>query len=436
MSQQILAILDYMEKEKGISRAEMVRTISDAIVLAAQRSINAEQDLEVSINPKTGALRAFTRLRVVDSVGDPNREIHVQKAWMEDPTLKLGDIFRQEIQPAVLGRIAAQAARSAINQSVRNHERTRITTQYERLIGTIVTGTIIRREVKELRFSDKGSFTDFIVSVNGDEGTLAQRDIIPGEDLRIGNSVRALLVGLNGNGAGPLLTLSRTSPRFVAALMHMETVELGDGTVEIVRLVRDAGYRTKIAVRSRDSRVDPVGACVGIHGARIKAVVKELCGEKIDIINYDDDLQKFFREALRPVIPQNIEIDTANQRIHFEVPESDLALVIGRGGKNARLTSKLLNWRLDIATATSGQMKFDSDVQKAIEVLHASIGLAAECAARLISIGITTAEALEGVTVGDLVDAGLEVKDAVAVTDAYKHHRREQGIGNASPVDQ
>ncbi|MDR3316770.1 MAG: transcription termination factor NusA [Puniceicoccales bacterium] len=429
MSQQILTVLDYMEKEKGIPRTEMVRAISSAIIFAAQRSVNAGQDLEVSINPKTGALKAFARLCVVDSVGDPNREIHIQKARETDQNIKIGDTLRREIDPTVLGRIAAQAARHAIGQSVREHERNRVTGQYERLVGTIVGGTIIRRELRENRYTDKGPMVDFVVDISGDEGVLAQRDVIPGEELRTGGGVRALLVGLNGNNSGPLLTLSRTSPRFIAALLQLEIAELADGTIEIVRLVRDAGYRTKIAVRSRDRRVDAVGACIGAHGARIKNILKELGGEKIDIMAYDDDLEKFFHEALRPAVPQNIQVDAANQRIRFEVPEGDLALVIGRGGKNARLTSRLLNWRLDIATASSGQVKFDLNVQKAVEVLNAHIGLPEECAARLITIGITTPEALDGVTVGDLVDAGLEMKDAVLTVDAYKLYLKRRDTG-------
>ena len=431
MSQQILTVLEYMEKEKGIPRAEMVRTISEAIAIAAQKSINAEQVLEVSINPKTGALKAFALLRVVDSVGDINREIHVQKAMEEDPSVAVGDTVRREIDPVILGRIAAQAARHAIAQSVREHERTRVTGQYERRIGKIVSGTIMRREIRESRFSGKGPTTDFIVNVDGTEGILAQRDIIPDEEFRPGDGVRAILIGLGSSGFGPMLILSRTSPKFVSALLQLEIAELADDTIEIVRLVRDAGYRTKIAVRSRDKRVDPVGACVGSHGIRIKNIIKELGGEKIDVIAYSDDLQKFFQEALRPAIPQNVHVDAENQRIRFEVPESDLALVIGRGGKNARLTSRLLNWRLDISIANSGQAKFDMNVQRATESLNVNIGLDPACAARLIGIGITTPEALDGITVSDLVDAGLEIKDAVSAIDAYKKYRKNRGGGDS-----
>jgi N utilization substance protein A len=424
MSYQILAVLDYMEKEKGIPRSEMVKTISEAIVFAAQKGVNAGQRLDVTINPKTGALRAHALYTVVDSVSDMQREIHIQKAQAEQPELRLGDTLRREIDPAVLGRIAAQAARQAISHGVREHERSRLTVQYERQIGKIVSGTVVRREVYESRTAGGAPQVNFIVNVNGDEGVLSQRDTIPGEEFRSGDSVRALLVSIHSYGQGTSLLLSRTPPRFVEALLQLEIVELGDGTVEIVRLVRDAGYRTKIAVRSRDPHVDAVGACVGTRGSRIKNIIRELGGEKIDVMRYSDDLTKFFQEAVKPAVAQNIQIDEANQRIRFEVPEGDLALVIGKGGKNARLTSRLLNWRLDISSPNAGQAKFGQNMQRAMEDFQTQFNLPAECASRLIAIGITTPDALEGVTVGDLVNAGMAMGDAVRAVDAFKHRQR------------
>jgi N utilization substance protein A len=413
-----------MEKEKGIPRAEMVKTISEAIAFAAQKGINAGQHLEVAINPKTGSLRAYALYAVVDSVSDLQREIHVQKAQVEQPEIRLGDTLRREIDPAILGRIAAQAARQAISHGVREHERSRLTSQYERQIGKIVSGTIVRREVYESRMAGGTPMVNFVVNVNGDEGVLAQRDIIPGEEFRAGDSVRALLLNIHSYGHGTSLVLSRTPPRFVEALLQLEIAELGDGTVEIVRLVRDAGYRTKIAVRSRDSHVDAVGACVGARGSRIKNIIKELGGEKIDVMRYNDDLIKFFQEAIKPAVAQNIKIDESTQRIRFDVPESDLALVIGKGGRNARLTSRLLNWRLDISSPSVGQAKFGQNMQRAAEDFQTQFGLSSECAAKLIAIGITSPDALEGVTVGDLVDAGMAMGEAVHVVDAFKHRQK------------
>jgi N utilization substance protein A len=424
MSQQILAVLEYLEKEKGIPRAEMIRTISNAIIFSAQRGVNAGQRLEVEINPKTGALKAFSLLTVVDSVSDVQQEIHISKARIDNPNLQLGDEIRQPIDPAFLGRIAAQAARQAINRGVREYERTRICDEFQGQLGKIVNGVVRRKEVKDIRNYQGNTITDYVIEVGRVEALLAQRDTIPGEEFHVGDSVRALLLKFGEGDNDPPLILTRTSPEFVAALLRTEITELGDGSVKLVRLVREAGYRTKIAVASEDSHIDPVGACVGARGMRVKAITRELFRENLDVIRYNEDLLKFLHEALRPIIPQNIVVDELERRIRFAVPSSDLAIVIGKYGLNARLTSRLLNWHLDIDTLNENQAKFDFNVRHALNELKALEALPDGLAERLIGIGIISAEALEGVTVGDLVDAGLAQSDAVIVVDAYKDHRR------------
>ncbi|MDR1457153.1 MAG: transcription termination factor NusA [Puniceicoccales bacterium] len=427
MSQQILAVLEYLEKEKGIPRAEMIRTISDAIVLAAQRGVNAGQKLEVEINPRTGALNAYSVLDVVDSVGDTRREIHVSKARTLDSRAQVGGVIRQAIDPSFLGRIAAHAARQAINDGVRDFERTRVCSEFESHVGKIVSGIVRRKEVYEAKVANGRPIVDYILEIGKVEGLLAQREMIPGEEFRIGDSVRALLLNLGERADDPALILSRSIPRFVTALLQLEISELGDGSVEIVRMVREAGYRTKIAVASRDQHIDPVGACVGSRGMRIKAIIKELSGEKLDVIRYSENLTKFLTEALRPVIPQNVEISEKEQRIRFAVSEPDLPLVIGKRGMNARLTSRLLNWRLDIGTLNDSQAKFDAGIQQATADLGILAGVSASVINQLIGIGITSAEALGGVTVGDLVDAGLTMEDAVVAIDAFKCLNKTNG---------
>ncbi|MDR2340930.1 MAG: transcription termination factor NusA [Puniceicoccales bacterium] len=431
MSQQILAVLEYLEKEKGIPRAEMIRTISDAIVLAAQRGINAGQKLEVEINPRTGALKAFAVLDVVDSVGDTRKEIHISKARGLDPQAHIGGTIRQAIDPSFLGRIAAQAARQAITDGVRDFERTRVCSEFESHVGKIVSGIVRRKEVYEAKVPGGRPFVDYILEVGKVEGLLAQREMIPGEELRIGDSVRALLLSLGERPNDPALILSRSIPRFVTALLQLEISELSDGSVEIVRMVREAGYRTKVAVASKDPHIDPVGACVGSRGMRIKAIIKELSGEKLDIIRYREDLTKFLAEALWPAIPQNVEINEKEQRIRFAVTEDDLPQVIGKRGMNARLTSRLLNWRLDIDTLNDSQAKFDARLQQAAADLGVLAGVNAAVISQLIGIGITSAEALNGVTVGDLVDAGLTMEDAVVVTDTFKRLAKMNGVSES-----
>lgn len=423
MSHQILAVLEYMEKEKGIPRDKMIETISKAIEMAAQKGINAGQDIRVVIHPKTGALKAHAVYQVVDSVGDFQREMHINKAREIDPKVKLGETVQVEVDPAFLGRIAAQAARQAITSSVKQHERARVQDEFQDQVGQIVSGIIRRKEIHENRST--GEFiTDFVVEIGKVEGLLSRHDIIPNEELKVGDRVRALLVGLNSHGSGPELILSRTSPKFVAALLQLEVSELADGTVKIMRLVREPGYRTKIAVMTDDPHVDPVGSCVGARGVRVKNIVKELAGEKLDVIRYSEDLGRFLAEAIKPVVPYNLSIDEENQRLRFEVAESDLALVIGKKGLNARLTSRLLNWRLDIATKNNDQENFDLRRKKSLEELLSMDGMTDDLAIRLIDIGITSPEALTGVTVNDLVGAGIEMSSAVAVIDCYKNYHK------------
>jgi N utilization substance protein A len=361
-------------------------------------------------------------LEIVDSVSDVQKEIHISKARVLDAGAQLGSMIRMSIDPSFLGRIAAQAARQAITEGVRDFERTRVCGEFREQLGKIVNGVVRRKEVYESRIPGKKPSVVYIVEVGKSEGLLSQNEVIPGEEFRPGDSVRALLLKFGEHANDPALILSRSSPRFVSALLQLEISELNDGSVEIVRLAREAGYRTKIAVSSQDPNIDPVGVCVGARGMRVKTIIRELSNEKLDVVRYSDDLLKFLHEALKPVIPTDIEVNELEQRISFAVPEADLALVIGKRGLNARLTSRLLNWRLNIKTRNEAKSKFEISMRRAIEDLSVLENVEMCVIEQLIAIGITSWEALEGVTVGDLVEAGLSMEDAVAVVDAFKHH--------------
>ena len=317
MSTEILTALEYMEKEKGIDREEMIATISSALVTAAQKSINAGQELRVEINPKSGAISAWVLLEVVDSVSDSKRQIHVEKAgdYIDNP--RLGQFVEKEIDPGALGRIAAQTAKQSIMQRIRLHEKERIHEDYKDQVGQVVSGIVRRRE--------KG---DLVVEVGKAEAILPNRERVPGEDYSPGEPIRCLLLDLDIANRGPELVLSRSNLRFVHRLFETEVTEIKDGTVVIENMAREPGYRTKIAVTSRDSKVDPVGACVGARGARVKSIVRELGGEKIDIIRYYPDTIKFLEEALKPVVPKNVTVDEKDKRIHFEIAEDDMLSLI------------------------------------------------------------------------------------------------------------
>ena len=411
MSHEILSVLEYMEKEKGISRPDMIEAISGAIVGAAQRGVNAGQEIRIEINPKTGALKGWTVLNVVDSVGDDALEIHIEKARQIDPDAQLGGVLEKEIDPASLGRIAAQTARQAIMQRIRQFEKDRIYDDYKDLVGDIVTGTVRRRE--------RG---DLIVDLGKAEAILPPRERVPGEDYAPGESIRCLLLKIEQTNRGPDIILSRGNINFVRRLFELEVTEIADGTVTLEAMSREPGYRTKVAVNSADPKVDPVGACVGARGARVKTIVRELGGEKIDIIRYFPEPVALLEEALKPAVPKNIKVNDLDRRIHFEVAEDDLSIAIGRKGFNAKLTSRLLGWKLDIGKVEKEAVGFDEKVAKAAAGLASIPGLDPALAARLVSIGFASPEVFEGVTAGDLVDAGFaheEAADVMAKVDAY-----------------
>jgi N utilization substance protein A len=400
-----------MEKEKGIDRADMIEAISAAIAGAAQKGVGAGQDIRVEINPKTGALKAWSSLTVVDSVGDSALEIHVEKARQTNADAQIGETVEQEIDPAYLGRIAAQTARQAIMQRIRQFEKDRIYDDYKDTVGDIVTGIVRRRE--------RG---DLIIDLGKAEAILPPRERVQGEDYAPGESIRCLLLKIEQTNRGPDIILSRSNINFVRRLFELEVTEIADGTVTLEAMAREAGYRTKIAVNSSDPKVDPVGACVGARGARVKTIVRELGGEKIDIIRYHDDPIQLLEEALKPAVPKNIKVIEADRRIHFEVAEDDLSIAIGRRGFNAKLTSRLIGWKLDIGKEEKEAVGFDEKVAKALKGINMIPGIEPAIAARLVAIGLISPEAFEGVSVGDLVDAEFseeEASDVLAKVAAY-----------------
>ena len=418
MSSEILAVLEYMEKERGIAREEMIGTIVSAIQGAAERGVESDQELKIEINPKTGALQAWTVLRIVDSVGDPKTEIHIERARLYTRDPKVGETIEMELDPAYLGRIAAQTARQSIMQRLRQFEKERIYDDYKDLVGDIVSGIARRRE--------RG---DLIVDLGKAEAVLPPKERVPGEDYGPGERIRCLLLSIDHSNRGPELILSRASVRLVRRLFELEVTEIADGTVIIEAISREPGYRTKIAVSSRDPRVDPVGACVGARGARVKSIVRELGGEKIDIIRYYSDTTRMLEEAIKPAIPRNVQVDEALHRISFEVAEGDLSIAIGRRGQNARLTSRLLGWKLDISKERRLDLGFDERVQAAVAGWHGVPGITDETGQRLVEIGIVNPEAFVDVEVEDLVGAGFSEVEAADVIEKVNQYRSAHKIG-------
>jgi len=340
----------------------------------------------------------------VDSVSDSQREIHIDKARQMDSEATVGGLIETEVDPAFLGRIAAQAARQAILQRIRQFEKDRIFDDFKDTVGDIVTGTVRRRE--------RG---DLLIDLGKAEAILPARERIAGEDYAPGESIRCLLLKIEQSNRGPEIILSRSNINFVRRLFDVEVTEISDGTVKIEAMAREAGYRTKIAVSSTDPKVDPVGACVGSRGTRVKTIVRELGGEKIDIIRYDSDPIRLLEEALKPAVPKDIDLNEAEHRIHFNVIEDDLSIAIGRKGLNAKLTSRLLGWKLDIGKKETEAVGFSQKVAKAVEGINLIPGIEPDIAERLVAIGLVSADAFEGVSSSDLLDAGFSEEEATNV---------------------
>jgi N utilization substance protein A len=407
MSSEILSVLEYMEREKGIPRSDMIATIANALRTAAQKGVNSGQELKIDINPKNGQLHAWALLKVVDSIGNPKAEIHIEKAQAVKPGAVLGEIVEREINPSELGRIAAQTARQAVMQRLRQFEKDRIYDDFKDQVGNIVTGTVRRRERNDL-FVDLGKA----------EAVMPGKEQVPGEEYAPGERIRCLLMEIESTPRGPEIILSRASPKFVRRLFELEVTEVADGTVKIEAFAREPGYRTKIAVISTDSKVDPVGACVGARGARVKTIVRELGGEKIDIIKYFADPREMIIEALKPAVPREITLDEKNHRILLKVATDDLAIAIGRKGQNARLTSRLIGWRLDIEEFKAVGSDPEGDAKRK---LVAALGVADDVALRLVKAGFVSLELFEGVEADDLVGAGFSPEAAADIIARVAH---------------
>ena len=401
MSSEILSVLEYMEKEKGIGRADMIAAIVNAIKTAALRGVNSGQEMKIEIDPKNGQLRAWAQMKVVDSVSDPKLEIHIEKAQLLKPGAQLGDLLEKEIDPSFLGRIAAQTARQAIMQKLRQFEKDRIYDDFKDMVGNIVTGTVRRRERN-----------DIYVDLGKAEALLMGKEQVPGEEYQPGDRIRCILLAIDSSPRGPELILSRSSPKFVRRLFELEVTEIADGTVKIDAFAREPGYRTKMAVTSKDPKVDPVGACVGARGARVKTVVRELNGEKIDIINYFADPEAMVREALKPAVPRAVVLDEKARRILLRVASDDLAIAIGKKGQNARLTSRLIGWKIDIEEYEEATV----DVQdEATKRLATSLEVDYALATRLITAGFVSLDIFEGVEADDLVGQGFTAEEAASI---------------------
>ncbi len=384
MNSDLIAMLDYLEREKSIKREVLVEAISDALLAASKKSFTSgTRELRIDINPQSGAIRALAKLIAVEKVANPHDEILLSKARAVKPDVQPGDEVEIEVTPKDFGRIAAQAARQAINQRIRQIEREMIYDEFKDRAGEIVNGTVRRFEKSDV-ILDLGKF----------EGVMPSRERVVTEDYNVGDRLRAYVVAVENGPRGPEIILSRSHPNFVRRLFELEVSEIADRTVELKVIAREAGYRTKVAVHSADAKVDPVGACVGMRGARVKNIVRELNNEKVDIIRWDPDPVKFASAALKPANICSITADESKKTIRVLVKKDDLSLAIGRRGQNARLTAKLTGWEVDIQEDKTAEQVMESRKAEAAHSLSDQLSITDEQAQLLAQGGMNSIEVI------------------------------------------
>lgn len=397
-----------MERERGINREILIRAVESALLSASKKSVSPAKDLRIEIDRKTCAIRAFARVQVVERVQAPHDEITLGNALRIKPDAKLGDALDMEVTPKNFGRIAAQTAKQAILQKIREAERTKIFDEYKDRVGDIVSGTVRR--------FDRG---DVVLVLDGlSEAVMPAKEKVPTEEYQVGDKIRALVVNVESGNNGAVIILSRANPDFVRRLFELEVSEINDHTVEIRGIAREPGFRSKIAVQSKDEKVDPVGACVGMRGIRVKNIVRELSGEKIDIVRWNEDVKSFVTNALAPAKITRMTLDDSARAVSVIVDPDQLSLAIGKKGQNARLTAKLTGWKIDIQEDENA-ISFDKRVAMAVAELAKVQGIGPDLAGKLVHAGFLT---LDGVMAAELEDLtaieGITEDDAKAIRAA------------------
>ena len=403
MNADFLAVLEYWEKEKGISRDVLTSAVQEALLSAAKKAVGPARELRVAIEPKTGDIRAFAKLVVSEKVVSRHDQITQFDARRIKPEAQIGEEIEIEVTPTGFGRIAAQYAKQALMQQIRRAEKALIFTEFKDRVGDIISGTVRRFDR-----------SDVIVDLGKYEALLPNRERVPTEEYQVGERIRCYVKAVEQGAHGPEIILSRADPRFVIKLFQLEVSEISDGTIEVKGIAREPGFRTKLAVWTRDEKVDPVGACVGLRGQRVKNIVRELNNEKVDIIRWSPNVREFITNALSPAKLKNFEIDEARKRVRIITSEDQLSLAIGKRGQNARLTSKLTGWQVDIEAEHVVTKGFEEKVAEAVEALAAIPGLTREQAEVLVNNGLRRLEELLQAEESDL--AGIpEIGDQAAV---------------------
>ena len=417
MTTDIVALIDFYEREKQIDREKVVAALEYAFVSAYRKNVPGSEKIEnlrAQIEPKKGDVTMFATLSVVadDDHLDQWNEVPLTTARKLSADAAIEGEVEMNVTPKNFGRIAVQTAKQTMMQRLRMAEKEMIYEEFKDRAGDIVSGTVRRFEKSDV-WIDLGKF----------EGKMPSRERVVTEEYNIGDRVRVYVVAVENDQRGPEIVLSRSHPNFVRRLFEAEVTEIADHTVEIRGVAREAGYRTKVAVWSNDKNVDPVGACVGMRGARVKNIVNELNNEKVDIIRWDEDPKVVIQEALKPATLRSISLDTENKIINVTVDEEELSKAIGRRGQNARLSSRLMGWDVQVRKDESAAEQFEARLHNAAEAIAEAAELDEETADKLFRAGGTTPEMVLQMP-ADYIAGALEIEEdeAQKILDKVKEN--------------
>jgi N utilization substance protein A len=435
MSKEILLVVESVSNEKGVEKEVIFEALELALASATKKRYSEEADVRVAIDRTSGEHRAFRRWTIVESEAEmeaPAAELSFAAAKEIDPSLELGSVYEEEIEPEAFGRIAAQTAKQVIVQRVREAERAKVVELYTPRLGELVSGTV-KKVTREVVIVDLG---------NNAEAVLPRDQMIPRETFRISDRVRALLQRIEPEARGPQLILSRTDPQMLVKLFELEVPEIAEQVIEIKGAARDPGSRAKIAVKTNDGRIDPVGACVGMRGSRVQAVSGELANERIDIVLWDDNIAQLAINAMSPADVASIVVDEDTHAMDIAVAEDNLAQAIGRGGQNVRLASELTGWTLNIMTEEEAGQKQEAEMVDLLERFMGALDVDEDVAGVLIEEGFASLEevayvpleemlAIEGFDEEIVLELRNRAKDAL-LTQALAS---EEALEGSAPAD-
>jgi transcription termination/antitermination protein NusA len=417
MNAEILAGLEFYEREKGISREVLVAAVQEALLSAAKKAVGPARELRVVTDPKTGDIKAFAKLIVSEKVISQHDQISVFDARRIKPDAHVGEEIEKEVTPTNFGRVASQFAKQALMQKIRQAEKSMIFAEFKDRVGEIISGTVRRFER-----------SDVILDLGKYEALLPNRERVPTEEYQVGERIRCYVKAVEEGPHGPEIILSRADPQFIIKLFKLEVSEINDGTIEIKGIAREPGFRTKMAVYSRDPKVDPVGACVGMRGQRVKNIVRELNNEKVDVIPWSTDVKTFITKALEPAQLKSIELDEKRKRVKILVAEDQLSLAIGKRGQNARLTARLTGWEVDIDAEHIVTKGFDEKVAEAVELIASIPGVTREQADALVHAGLTRIEDLLSAEASDISDILQIGENAAAILEAARAEAERRSL--------